>query len=273
MSLWAEASAWLDDLPNQIQALAAWFRAYPVLSVLLVGVVSFGEALAVIGLAVPGTILLFTLGALIGIDAIGFVPAVIACAVGAFLGDAVSFAAGRYVGPPVLEHQKLKAFHGGMRLVKDYIDRFGGLALIFGRFFGPTRAFVCLLAGAFSMRWMTFLIAAPIACLIWAPAYLLPGIAFGGSIQAAGDAAPKFVAILVGLLALGFGLRFLLRYATRTVAEPWHLRIDIAAVSIAVLVSIGFVWHTLEAPSCTNSQTCAKTAIDLLLQLWPGSNA
>ena len=65
--------------------------AHQALAILFAFLVSFGEALLIIGLFVPSTVVLVGLGTLIGLGKMALPPVFAATVVGAIAGDALSF--------------------------------------------------------------------------------------------------------------------------------------------------------------------------------------
>jgi membrane protein DedA with SNARE-associated domain len=76
-----------------------------------------------------------------------------------------------------------------------------------GRFFGPIRAIVPLVAGLLHMPPHRFYIANVLSALIWAPAYLLPGMLLG---EAAQDGGLKVLVWPAGALAIVLAVWFLI---------------------------------------------------------------
>ncbi len=78
-------------LPEFLQAILDWVAAHPNLSGLIVFLVAMGESLAVVGVILPGAVLLFAFGALIATGTLPLVTTLLAASLGAFVGDAASF--------------------------------------------------------------------------------------------------------------------------------------------------------------------------------------
>ncbi|MES9896122.1 MAG: VTT domain-containing protein, partial [Candidatus Thiodiazotropha endolucinida] len=76
-----------------------------------------------------------------------------------------------------------------------FFQRYGGKSVALGRFFGPVRAIIPLVAGMLGMPPLRFLAANILSALVWAPAYLLPGIVFGASLELASEVAFRLVAL------------------------------------------------------------------------------
>jgi membrane protein DedA with SNARE-associated domain len=138
-------------------------------------VVSFGESFAFASLLFPGTAIMIAAGALVPSGTLEVWPLLIGCITGATSGDAVSYWLGRRYGHlvervwPFTRHPEL--------LTRGYafFGRHGGKSVFIGRFFGPLRAVIPLVAGISKMRPMRFWIANVSSAFVWAPALLLPG--------------------------------------------------------------------------------------------------
>ncbi|MBD3671594.1 MAG: VTT domain-containing protein [Gammaproteobacteria bacterium] len=185
-----------------IQALLEFIAAHPILAGLVVFVVAFAESLAIIGLFMPGAVLMFGFGMLIGNGQMDFLATVIWAMLGAIAGDGLSFWLGRHY------HQQLKViwpFRRYPALIArgtDFFNRHGGKSILFGRFVGPVRPIIPAVAGMLDMPWSSFLLVNVFSALLWAPAYLLPGMAFGASLGVAAEVAGRLVIALLLLLAL-----------------------------------------------------------------------
>ena len=161
---------------------------------------AFAESLAVVGMVVPGVAIMFAVGALIGSGALDFQLMVIWAVVGAVAGDGLSFWLGkRYQRQltgmwPFSKHPAM--LEKGIR----FFQRYGGKSVVLGRFFGPVRAVIPLVAGMMNMSAGNFLFANILSALIWAPTYLLPGMAFGASMELASEVALRLVILLVALV-------------------------------------------------------------------------
>lgn len=78
-----------------IAKLVLILQQHSVLTLLFVFLVAFSESLIVIGLIVPGAVLMILIGALIAMDALNFWNAVIFAILGAIAGDSLSYWLGR----------------------------------------------------------------------------------------------------------------------------------------------------------------------------------
>jgi membrane protein DedA with SNARE-associated domain len=79
----------------QLQGFLNFVGQYPTLAIAAAFLVSAGEALPIIGLFSPSTVVLVGIGGLIGLGKVPFWPVFIATTLGAVIGDATSYWAGR----------------------------------------------------------------------------------------------------------------------------------------------------------------------------------
>jgi len=163
------------DLDTLTTMLLDFVRAHQGWAPFIVGLLAFAESLAVVSLLVPSTVLLLGIGALIGASGLEFWPIWLGAAVGAILGDWLSYAIGfRYKHAvfrvwPLSSHQNLSE-RGG-----QFFTRWGAWGVFLGRFIGPMRAVVPLVAGIFAMPMLLFQTATIASAFLWAFIMLAPG--------------------------------------------------------------------------------------------------
>lgn len=214
-----------------LQPLLDWVAQNPNWAGAAVFLVSFSESMAIVGLLVPGVAMMFVAGALIAADALDFWPIFAWAVAGAVIGDGLSFWLGRHFQDrmrrvwPFARHPEMLA-QG-----EAFFARYGGKSVAFGRFFGPVRAVIPLVAGMMGMSRGRFFTANILSALLWAPAYLLPGIVVGASLQLAAEVAGRLVLLLVLFAAL---LWFLLAVTHRTVnwLQPRAARVVAGALGL-----------------------------------------
>jgi membrane protein DedA with SNARE-associated domain len=141
------------------------------------------ESAAFLGFLIPGETLVIVAGVLasLGIFDLGdLIPVV---AVGAIVGDNVSYQLGRHFGHSWLLRYGGRAGLDEARLerVGTFYEGYGGAALVLGRFVGFLRPLVPFVAGAAGMRYPRFLCYNTVACVLWAVVTVLLGYFLGGS--------------------------------------------------------------------------------------------
>lgn len=122
--------------------------------------------------------ILFGLGALIGSAEMAFWPLWTAAAVGAILGDWLSFWLGKHYGHAIARLWPLNRHPDLIPRGHAFFEKWGIAGIFFGRFFGPLRSAVPLVAGICAMPNTHFQVANVASGLVWATGILAPG-AFG----------------------------------------------------------------------------------------------
>lgn len=158
------------------QQVIDFVRANEVWAPPIVGLLAFGESLAVISLLLPATIALIGIGALIGATHISFLPIFLAAAIGAALGDWLSYWVGVKFHTSIAHMWPLSQHPDLIPKGEAFVRRWGVAAVFIGRFFGPARAAVPLAAGILMMPWVPFQIANFASAFIWAAVLLAPGM-------------------------------------------------------------------------------------------------
>lgn len=151
-----------------ICAHSAW--ALPVIFV-----VTFGESFAIVSLFFPGTAIMLAAGVLVANGTLPLVPVLIGGMAGAIVGDGISYWLGRRYGVQVTKLWPLSRSPALLVYGEAFFKRFGALSVFIGRFLGPFRATVPLVAGTVRMRPLAFWLSNILSAIVWAPVLLLPG--------------------------------------------------------------------------------------------------
>jgi membrane protein DedA with SNARE-associated domain/membrane-associated phospholipid phosphatase len=183
-----------------------WLNAHPELAGLATFIISAAESVAIIGTIVPGSVMMTAIGALTGAGIIPFWPTMIWAILGAIVGDGISYWVGYRFKNQINNVWPFRTHPQLLDSGKTFFTRHGGMSVFIGRFVGPVRALVPLVAGMLGVRPLRFTLANIISAIGWAPAYLLPGIILG----AASVELPSEVATRVILMLLLTGLLIIL---------------------------------------------------------------
>jgi membrane protein DedA with SNARE-associated domain len=141
----------------------------------IVFALAFGESLAFLSLLIPAWAALVGIGALIGTSGISFWPMWVAGALGATLGDWLSYWIGMKIGPSVAHIWPLSRHPDMIPRAERFLERWGIAAIFIGRFFGPLRAAIPLVAGIFHMPYWKFQLSNVTSAFVWAWALLYLG--------------------------------------------------------------------------------------------------
>lgn len=165
------------DVHSLIETTTAFVKAHQALAPAVVFALAFGESLALVSFLIPATVLLLAIGALIEASGLDFFPIWLAAAAGASLGDAVSYWLGFHYKDRARTFWPLSRRPDLVARAEDFFARFGIWGVAVGRFFGPVRAVVPLVAGILAMRQSHFQLANVASAAVWAFAMLAPGAA------------------------------------------------------------------------------------------------
>ena len=143
----------------------------------IVFALAFCESFAFISLLVPATGILLGIGGLIAAAHIGFWPMWLAAVLGAFVGDWLAYWLALQFKDRVLQIRLVATRPDLVARCVAFSKRWGIIAVFVGRFFGPFRAVVPLIAGVNAMPWRHFQIANVASAAVWAAGILLPGFA------------------------------------------------------------------------------------------------
>jgi membrane protein DedA with SNARE-associated domain len=147
----------------------------PEWALFVIGLTAFGESFVFLGLLFPGTAILIAAGTLVSENILKPLPIITAGIIGAVLGDAVSFWLGEKFGPTLPRIWPYRSHPEQLARGIRFFERFGGSSVFIGRFFGPLRAVVPLVAGMMRMRPPRFYMANVLSALVWAPALVVLG--------------------------------------------------------------------------------------------------
>jgi membrane-associated protein len=148
-------------------------------------VIVFAETGLVVTPILPGDSLLFAAGALAATGALNPVVVVVVLLVAAIAGDAVNYAVGRAIGPRIftahdassLLHRLLNRDH--LTKAHAFFEKYGGKAVVLGRFVPIVRTFVPFVAGAGAMTYATFALYNVVGGIAWVGICVGAGYAFG----------------------------------------------------------------------------------------------
>lgn len=167
---------WLDSVTGWLTVNPQWLAA-------AIFLVAFVECLAIAGLIVPGTVLLFTVAVLAGSGALPLSETLLLGFLAGVLGDVVSYFLGRHFHQNIRRLPGLRHHPEWIAGAETYFQRYGIASLLVGRFIGPLRPMLPMVAGMCDMPFPRFIAVSLLAGAGWSVAYLLPGWATGAAIR------------------------------------------------------------------------------------------
>jgi len=193
-------------MPEWLTILTGWLAAHPQWLGLSLFLVACLECLAVVGLVMPGTVMVFAIAVLAGSGVLTLGETLLLGYAGGLLGDLLSYGLGRRYHQNIRNLRALRRHPEWLSRAEVYFDRYGIASLLVGRFIGPLRPMLPLTAGMLDMPFGRFLLVSLVAAAGWSMAYLLPGWATGAAVRLPlpegfwGEAA-----IVIGALVLMIG--------------------------------------------------------------------
>ena len=245
---------WLDSLTGWLSANPQWLG----LAIFLVACI---ECLAIAGIIVPGTVLLFAVAVLAGSGAFSLGETLLLGFLGGLLGDAVSYTLGKYFHQNIRRLPLLRHHPEWIGSAESYFQRYGIASLLVGRFIGPLRPMLPMVAGMFDMPLPRFIAVSLVAGAGWSVAYLLPGWATGAAMRLPlPEGFWLDAGIIAGALAVIIGLSL-----TTSIRDQRHGTRLIAGMSFAALAGVFLGWpylHEFDQGVMTLVQEHRSQAID-----------
>lgn len=203
-----------------IQDMLAWIAANPHWAYLLIFAVAMFESLALVGMLVPGAVMMIGAGPPIAAGVLSFWPVMGWAVAGAIVGDGISYWLGHHYRERLKEMWPFSRYPDSMARGEKFFREYGGKSVAFGRFVGPVRAVIPVVAGMMGMEPKKFYLANVLSALAWAPAYIVPGIVLGASLELASEATARLgilaLALILTLWLVGWGVhRLFLVYSPR----------------------------------------------------------
>lgn len=158
-----------------------WLNTHPHLAGLATFIISAAESVAIIGTIVPGSVMMTAIGALAGADVIPLWSTLIWATLGAILGDSISYWLGYNFKDRIHSIWPFRSHPYLLGNGEKFFHKYGSMSVFIGRFVGPVRALVPMVAGMLRMKPLRFAIANITSAIGWAPAYMLPGILLGAA--------------------------------------------------------------------------------------------
>ncbi len=175
-----------------------WLNNHPQLAGLAIFIISAAESIAIIGTIVPGSVMMTAIGALVGASIIPFWSTLICAILGAIAGDSISYWIGYHFKSRLHQVWPFRTHPNILASGQSFFDAHGAKSVFIGRFVGPVRALVPLIAGMLGVKPLRFTLANIASALGWAPAYLLPGILLGAaSVELPSEVAARVILMLV----------------------------------------------------------------------------
>ena len=203
---------------DYIQPYLDYFTANPEWALVIIFLISMGEALLIIGLFVPSTAVLVGAGVLVGTGHLGFWPVIIATAVGCILGDQISYWAGKLFGERLKTMWPLHLYPQLVAKGEDFVRLHGGKSIAIGRFVPGVKSVVPGIVGMFGMNQLFFIFVNVTSGIFWSFAHVVPGVLIGQGLAFAGELSGRLLVVLLVLLVILAVAGYVIRLAAAGVS-------------------------------------------------------
>lgn len=166
-------------MEHYLANITHYITSHPQIGLICALLIAFAESLPIVGTIIPGSLTMTAIGILIGQNALPLVNTLLLAVVGALIGDIIGYWLGKHYQNRIHKVWPFKRYPKMLVMGRDFFQKHGGKSIVLGRFIGPTRSSVPLIAGLLQMRWVNFLVAAIPSAFLWAAVYLFPGILLG----------------------------------------------------------------------------------------------
>ncbi len=184
-----------------ITFITEWLQSHQDWLALIIFLIALLESLVVVGLVVPGVVMLFAAASMAGGGALNIWVMLFAGFVGAVIGDGISFLLGQKFHNQVPRWWPFRQNPQWLAAGETFFHKHGGISIAVGRFIGPIRPVIPVVAGMLGMSSRYFYLINIFSALLWAPVYLLPGYLVGASLHWE-HALPMELVMVIGVLLL-----------------------------------------------------------------------
>lgn len=187
---------------ESIQPILQWISDHPTWAGFVVFLISLSESLAIVGLFVPGVVMMTAIGAMMGGGILPFWETLLWAILGAIAGDGISYWLGYHYHEHLRDFWPFRQFPGLLKRGENFFKEHGGKSIIFGRFVGPVRPMIPVIAGMMDMTPRRFLVFNILSAIAWAPLYSLPGIIIGASLGTLSPEVGRRIVLVILVLLL-----------------------------------------------------------------------
>lgn len=198
---------------HYLQPIVDYIGNHPNGAIAIVFLMAMGEAIFVLGLFVPSTVVLVGAGTLIGMGKLGFVPIFTATALGAIAGDAISYWIGHTYKEHIRQVWPFSRYTGMLDRGEAYFAKHGGKSVFIGRFIPGIKAVVPGIAGIVGMNPVRFTVINVVSAIVWTASHLLPGIGIGRGINVASSGNPRLLELFILVLVIAVVATYAAKFA------------------------------------------------------------
>ncbi|MBV1881618.1 MAG: bifunctional DedA family/phosphatase PAP2 family protein [Pseudomonadales bacterium] len=234
-------------MKSVIQAFNDWLAIHQQWILIAAFTTSLIESFAIIGVIVPGVALLFGIALAAASNGMAIGPLLIATFAGAVVGDATSFFIGRHFHEKLRQFPPFTSHPTWIAKGEGFFHKFGAISIVAGRFIGPLRPIIPLIAGMFQMSPIKFISINFISAVAWAPTYIVPGFLVGLSFDDDYGLQQQHTVFILGLfLLIGICNRILIKANSSVISSqrPQTMSGLLALSCIALFIILSILVKT-----------------------------
>ncbi|KTD15647.1 Legionella secretion system protein Y [Legionella gratiana] len=191
---------------DYVQPLTVWLQQNPHWSLFITFLISLTESLAIIGSIVPGSVTMTAIGILAGSGVMRIDLTLLAATLGAIVGDSLSYLLGYYYSERLIDIWPFKKYPRWLQYGKDFFKTHGGKSVLIGRFVGPLRSIIPVIAGILHMKQWHFFVANVLSAIGWSFLYVMPGVVLGAASHELSTETATHLFVLILILLAGVWL-------------------------------------------------------------------
>lgn len=185
-----------------IDSATAAVAVHPGCAIGIAFVAAIVEAVAVLGILIPGTPILMTVAAAAAMAGLPTTPIMLVAILGAIIGDGISFWLGCRFSGRLRRAWPFRSRPALLQRADAFFRRYGTLSVAICRFIPVLRSTVPLVAGMTGMNRPRFFAANICSAFVWAPAHILPAHFAGLSLNGFRDGDFRRAGWFAGALAV-----------------------------------------------------------------------
>ena len=191
----------------EFNELIVWLERNP--QWIAVGIIgaSFVESFALIGIIIPGVVLLAVISGLAA-TSLSIFEVVMLAYFSSLLSDIASFFIGFSLRNSLSKLWPFKNHPEFLINGQQFFQRYGMIGLFVGKFIGPIRPLLPITAGSLNMNKRNFFLIEILSCFLWALIYTIPGYYAGQSVVTENSNPLDSIWFWIGIIVLLLFIRY-----------------------------------------------------------------
>jgi membrane protein DedA with SNARE-associated domain len=194
---------WLSAV---VTHLTTYMSEHVLAAFVIIFLVAAGEAIFIVGLFVPSTVVLVGAGALVGTGSLPLLPVFLLTTLGAIVGDAISFWFGRKYRHRLVTMWPITRYPILLQKGEAFFARYGGTSVFIGRFIPGIKSVIPGIAGMMGLSLLRFSIINCVSAVAWAAVHLLPAMGVGMGLNAIDPSNPKTILAAIAVACSMFAV-------------------------------------------------------------------